>query len=772
MHTFVSSRSVARNSQPSGPLPIPGFLAAPLRRFPRLSALFASAALSGIATLAVAGVAGHRATTAADRGLSAHYNRIIMAQLLFLVGAVWVAARCAGRWIRGWRAWLALGALMLLASVWSVASARAGYMRGLHGVAGFESVHGGCEVDAVTVPWFALLPRRTMNFWTGSYSCPDAGADGRWAWVERAPAEQGGAVTVRIDCAHAGRIVINPDWGSWRLPIQLIEMRLLYERHRPPVEIPYTGQPIPWPVGNEFVVAACGEERRLTLKAVVRIDTEFRRAKREVLSRALAGAGTGSSLTTPIADNDPRLVPLNNLGGAKTLAPSPIDQATLPIGSHFLLIDCISRAHFLRRMKRTAAWLEDVSSPRWKPASVAGAPPPQKGNGRDSSSSGSSGTGQGAGTARRYRVFQFFKYNVVGKNTFPNMTPIVTGRTARDPNNPPVSDARRMERLFYWRKPYSPQAMSPAVTDPVGDISSPASPAGGSRSRTSAPASVSSSSSPASSSLSSSSSSSSSPSSPSSAGGPRRAPAAGVGGYVSQYVIDLCQDYFGYYWNTTRSHLTHEAAYAYCDPAYEPLQRSNFVGPYSLGRRCLAPGVPVAEDVLTLGRQFQDAYDGVGRVSLLKFMEAHEGSMEVVATLDEPLTDHLVWMDARGYLGAGITVLASDHGNHMSPYALFTEAGRTERKLGTLFVIVPESIAVRAEDRMEAMYKNQFRLVTGMCLLCFREFYFSEIVFFFFFFFFCIDPWLTNLIGIRSVPAHTITCRMYIFNIPLPGDLL
>jgi hypothetical protein len=238
----------------------------------------------------------------------------------------------------------------------------------------------------------------------------------------------------------------------------------------------------------------------------------------------------------------------------------------------------------------------------------------------------------------KFALFQFFRYNVVGKNTYPNMTPIVSGQRVPDANKNPVD--RDLSELFYWHRPY--------------------------RGR----------------------------------------------GYASMYAVNLCQDYFLHYWNTTVTHIDQSLDYAFCNPQYEPLDRSNFQGPYAVGRRCLN-GRSIASLMLGYVGDFFDSYRGVGRVALAQMMEAHEGSMEVVGSLDPTLSAFLERMERASHLEDTVTVIGSDHGMHMSPYSSFTEAGKIERKLGTLMLLVPRSFLSRHPGLEDTLRENQQRLVSA-----------------------------------------------------------
>lgn len=70
--------------------------------------------------------------------------------------------------------------------------------------------------------------------------------------------------------------------------------------------------------------------------------------------------------------------------------------------------------------------------------------------------------------------------------------------------------------------------------------------------------------------------------------------------------------------------------------------------------------------------------------------EAHEASMEVIATLDPGLSSLLDWFYSTGALNNTVIIITSDHGSHMSLYYTFSSAGRLEHKMPELFMIYPK----------------------------------------------------------------------------------
>ena len=201
---------------------------------------------------------------------------------------------------------------------------------------------GTCPIP-VARPWLTLLPNRAMTFWTGPATCT---APPAFATLSR------GKVTV-TDCAGEHAVVIeNPDYLSGRDQDLIDDRRLKYAIAAQPKEVvhEYRGEPIA--VRSLFVEVRCGA-RRLLLTQI------------------------------PSAPMLRRRIDLR-------------PAATKP--DHFnvvaFVLDCVSRAHFLRRLPRVAQVLESL--------------PP------------------------RTQVHQFFRYTILGHATWPNMAPMVKGLRRND----------------------------------------------------------------------------------------------------------------------------------------------------------------------------------------------------------------------------------------------------------------------------------------------------------------------------------------------------
>ena len=93
------------------------------------------------------------------------------------------------------------------------------------------------------------------------------------------------------------------------------------------------------------------------------------------------------------------------------------------------------------------------------------------------------------------------------------------------------------------------------------------------------------------------------------------------------------------------------------------------------------------------------------------FMEGHEGTMEVVHTLDHDLA-HFIEHDVD--LENTLVLLTADHGNHMGPYPVFTQMGKLELALPALFVLAPQRLLRCYPSIRAALERNQQRLTTPL----------------------------------------------------------
>jgi hypothetical protein len=76
----------------------------------------------------------------------------------------------------------------------------------------------------------------------------------------------------------------------------------------------------------------------------------------------------------------------------------------------------------------------------------------------------------------------------------------------------------------------------------------------------------------------------------------------------------------------------------FCDPNYQnPSNPFGFTrGPYSIRRRCLY-GKDTHDYVFEYGNLFWNSYQNENKFLLLEFIDAHEGTGEVITNIDQKL---------------------------------------------------------------------------------------------------------------------------------------
>ena len=114
------------------------------------------------------------------------------------------------------------------------------------------------------------------------------------------------------------------------------------------------------------------------------------------------------------------------------------------------------------------------------------------------------------------------------------------------------------------------------------------------------------------------------------------------------------------------SDFDHENVAMFCDPNY--YDRANpypiMNGPFSIIRRCLYQK-DTYDYVIEYGKQFWENYKENKKFLRLSFIDAHEGTGEVIKYLDKPIYDFLMYLLDNNMLKNTVIIFASDHGNGM-----------------------------------------------------------------------------------------------------------
>ncbi|KAG0366796.1 hypothetical protein BC939DRAFT_503740 [Gamsiella multidivaricata] len=188
------------------------------------------------------------------------------------------------------------------------------------------------------------------------------------------------------------------------------------------------------------------------------------------------------------------------------------------------------------------------------------------------------------------------------------------------------------------------------------------------------------------------------------------------GGYITSRVEDNCEDWSTQYTGiATSQYFDHELQSPFCLPPYYALDKnpfSNFEGPYSIVARCLH-GNNVHKYALDYMNQFRRAYPDQPWFQMGSFIEGHEGTGEVLLTLDNDFAKFMKGMEEDGTLENTIIFMMADHGLHMGINFMFTPNGRIEHMNPYLSVILPPLVTKKYPSLSRGLMHNQQSLVTG-----------------------------------------------------------
>ncbi|KAJ2547376.1 hypothetical protein EV175_005246 [Coemansia sp. RSA 1933] len=202
-------------------------------------------------------------------------------------------------------------------------------------------------------------------------------------------------------------------------------------------------------------------------------------------------------------------------------------------------------------------------------------------------------------------------------------------------------------------------------------------------------------------------------------------------GYVTARVETSCEDWARTYaaeyyeslsYSVGRRSLDYELSAPFCMPEYYPASGNsfgNFKGPFSISARCLY-GRHVHEYGFDYIDQLREELrsDSVRNSSrpyllMLNLMEGHEGTGEVLRTLDDRLSTFLVEMRDRGELEDTALFLLSDHGLHMGLNFAFLNSGQIEHKNPFFAMVLPQWLRSHASiQAAQGLFVNEQRLTT------------------------------------------------------------
>ena len=170
-------------------------------------------------------------------------------------------------------------------------------------------------------------------------------------------------------------------------------------------------------------------------------------------------------------------------------------------------------------------------------------------------------------------------------------------------------------------------------------------------------------------------------------------------GFVTCGSQNLCHREIFLLQNYKTSHVEfesfdHENFALFCDPNYcEPNNPYEFFrGTFSIFRRCLYEK-DTFEYVFEYILKFLEAYKTNRKFFRIQFIDAHEGTMEVVKYLDEPLLNFLQNIITNYFDEKTGIFITSDHGENMISIhdMLLSQDFKYEKTLGVLFLILPNN---------------------------------------------------------------------------------
>ena len=186
-------------------------------------------------------------------------------------------------------------------------------------------------------------------------------------------------------------------------------------------------------------------------------------------------------------------------------------------------------------------------------------------------------------------------------------------------------------------------------------------------------------------------------------------------GYVTARADPMCQDWEMYYEGARRqgevvraaseAALDHEYIAPLCFPPTLPVGKhmsGNFAGSTSIKARCVSD-THVGWHLLDWGSDFIRHYDGKRPFYLNEaFMEGHEGSMEVLRTLDSRLAALLDPATSPIDFETTVVVLISDHGPLMGLNQAFLRSGAFEVANPMSIMVLPSSLPEAGKERLRS----------------------------------------------------------------------
>ena len=157
----------------------------------------------------------------------------------------------------------------------------------------------------------------------------------------------------------------------------------------------------------------------------------------------------------------------------------------------------------------------------------------------------------------------------------------------------------------------------------------------------------------------------------------------------------------------------HENIALFCDQNFFDPEYPLTKGVASVLKRCLY-GKYAFEYMIDYTEQFWKLYPDNKKFFRIHFNEGHEGTMELVTYLADPLFEFIKYFFDNKLLDDTFMFILSDHGNHMvGPWALIRPRDYLiESTLATLFFVVPNNKKLYKDRLYDIIHENQQTFIT------------------------------------------------------------
>ena len=151
----------------------------------------------------------------------------------------------------------------------------------------------------------------------------------------------------------------------------------------------------------------------------------------------------------------------------------------------------------------------------------------------------------------------------------------------------------------------------------------------------------------------------------------------------------------------------------FCDENFFDWNYSVRKGVASILKRCLY-GKYGFEYMIEYAKQFWKLYPDNKKFFRIHFNEGHEGTMELVSYLADPLFDFVKYFFDNNLLNDTFMFIVSDHGNHMlGPWAVIRPQDYLyETTLATLFFVIPNNEKLYKDGLYDIIWENQQTFIT------------------------------------------------------------